>query len=181
MRLKAVDIRPRHDRTELVISASPAEALNIQSMVSALGTIDEAQDYTVTVEKKKKRRSNDANAYLWTLIGKLAAALDLPRTEVYKQLVREYGETTPTPIREDAVDFWIRQWTDRGIGWQCEDLGPCRNIPGYRTILNFYGSSEYDTKAMSRLIDGLIQECKEQGIETLTPDELKRMYKEETK
>ena len=31
---------------------------------------------------------------------------------------------------------------------------------------------------MSELINGLVSECKEQGIETLTPDELARMMKD---
>lgn len=44
--------------------------------------------------------------------------------------------------------------------------------------VNFYrikGSSQYNTREMSRLIDGLVSECKECGIETLTPEELERM------
>lgn len=40
------------------------------------------------------------------------------------------------------------------------------------------GSSTYDTKEMSELINGLVTECKEQGIETLPPDELARMMAE---
>ena len=37
------------------------------------------------------------------------------------------------------------------------------------------GSSTYNTEEMSKLIDGLVSECKEQGIETLPPEELERM------
>ena len=37
------------------------------------------------------------------------------------------------------------------------------------------GSSDYDTKEMSVLINGLVEECKEQGIETIPPDELRRI------
>lgn len=40
------------------------------------------------------------------------------------------------------------------------------------------GSSTYDTKEMSELINGLVAECKEQGIETLPPEELARMMAE---
>ena len=39
----------------------------------------------------------------------------------------------------------------------------------------YYGSHTYDTEEMSRLIDGVVTECRELGIETLPPDELKRM------
>ena len=45
----------------------------------------------------------------------------------------------------------------------------------YRTYMMLKGSSEYDTKEMSHLIDGLVSECKEMGIETLPPEELERM------
>ena len=48
----------------------------------------------------------------------------------------------------------------------------------YRTYTVLAGSSTYDTKEMSELINGLVSECKEQGIETLTPDELARMMKD---
>ena len=45
----------------------------------------------------------------------------------------------------------------------------------YRTYIMLRGSSSYDTKEMARLIDGLVSECKEVGIETLPPDEVERM------
>lgn len=45
----------------------------------------------------------------------------------------------------------------------------------YRTYMMLRGSHEYDTREMSQLIDGLISECREVGIETLTPGELERM------
>ena len=48
-------------------------------------------------------------------------------------------------------------------------------IEGYVNIRFFWGSSKYDTANMSRLIDGIISECKEQGIETLPPEELERL------
>lgn len=39
----------------------------------------------------------------------------------------------------------------------------------------YYGSHTYNTKEMSRLIDGVVTSCNELGIETLPPVELKRM------
>ena len=48
----------------------------------------------------------------------------------------------------------------------------------YRTYTVLAGSSTYDTKEMSELINGLVAECKEQGIETLPPEELARMMAE---
>ena len=51
-------------------------------------------------------------------------------------------------------------------------------IPGYRNLRCYYGSSTYDTKQMSQLIDNLVQDCKALGIETLTPDKLALLTEE---
>ena len=53
-------------------------------------------------------------------------------------------------------------------------------LPGCTNVILYYGSSSYDTEQMSSLIDLLVDDCKAQGIETATPDELAR-YKEEWK
>ena len=45
----------------------------------------------------------------------------------------------------------------------------------YRVYLLLRGSHTYNTAEMSSLIDGTVQDAKEQGIETATPDELERM------
>ena len=34
------------------------------------------------------------------------------------------------------------------------------------------GSSQYDTKEMSILIDGIVDECKQMGLETWPPDQI---------
>lgn len=52
------------------------------------------------------------------------------------------------------------------------DLGPCRNTAGYNNIRSYISSSDYDTEQMSRLIDMVVQDCKAEGIETMTPQEL---------
>lgn len=45
----------------------------------------------------------------------------------------------------------------------------------YRWFYQIKGSSEYNTKEMSHLIDGIVSECKEMKIETLPPWEVERM------
>ena len=50
---------------------------------------------------------------------------------------------------------------------------------GERVIVRaYYGSSQYNTKQMSRLIDMVVEGAKELGIETLTPEELARIKEE---
>ena len=66
----------------------------------------------------------------------------------------------------EAETFHIKPTTEVNIG-----------VDGttYRTYKMLRGSSTYDTKEMSRLIEGLVAECKDQGIDTLPPDEFNRM------
>ena len=45
----------------------------------------------------------------------------------------------------------------------------------YRAYYVLRGSSDYDSREMSILIDGTISDCQEVGIETMTPDELLRL------
>lgn len=130
-----------------------------------------------TIVKTKKKRSLDANAYMWVLVGKIAAEVGLPSDEVYRHAIREAGEYTPLPIRADAVEEFSRIWGAHGTGWFIDILDDSK-LPGYKLVRAYHGSSTYDTRQMSRLIDSIVQEAKNLGIETLTPFELDRMKEE---
>lgn len=132
-------------------------------------------EYDLTILKRRKKRSLDANAYCWSLIGKLAQKLKMKNIDVYRQYIRETGSFTIVPVKEDKIDKWEQIWEGNGIGWLCEDLGSCRNIKGYRNIKCYYGSSAYDSREMAHLIDMIVADCKDQGIETLPPDEIERL------
>ena len=125
-----------------------------------------------SLKLKLERRSNDANAYMWVLLGELSKVLNLSSEEIYKNIIRDFGAFEIIPIKEDKIEHWYEIWLSKGIGWICEDLGECKNTKGYHNIKSFYGSSTYDTKEMSRLIDAVVEECKLQDIETMTPAEL---------
>ena len=93
--------------------------------------------------------------------------------DVYRQLIPNVGGNSKIlPIREDAIEAWESIWSAGRTGWLCEDMGPCNGLPGYHNIRCFYGSSIYDTAQMSRLINLTVQEAKQLGIETMTPEEL---------
>lgn len=128
-------------------------------------------DINVEIKKYHKKRSLDANAYAWVLIDKLAEALKLTKEEVYREAVLNIGGVSQTVcVQEKAVEKLCESWRSHGIGWQTDTM-PSK-IPGCTNVLLYYGSSMYDTKQMSSLIDLLVMECKELGIETATPAEL---------
>lgn len=79
-------------------------------------------------------------------------------------------------IRKDAADALMTRWAKKGLGWQSEKV-PSK-VEGCVNLMLYYGSSAYDTRQMSQLIDIIVEECKELGIETKTPREL-ALLKEE--
>lgn len=131
--------------------------------------------YILTVKVFRKKRSLDANAYAWVLIGKLADAMRIPPTIVYKNAIQNIGGNYEIlPIRDEAVEKFKEAWEKNGLGWPCVDMGPSK-IAGYRNLRAYYGSSTYDTRQMSMLIDSLIQDCKALDIETLSEEKLSAM------
>ena len=126
---------------------------------------------------KGRNGALDANVHCWVLLDRLSEVTGIPPKELYRGLIPDVGGNCfVQPIRKDAVERWVEIWQSNGDGWVCEIMGDSK-IEGYVNVRSYYGSSQYDTAQMSRLIDLIVQECRQQGIETATPQELAR-YKE---
>lgn len=131
--------------------------------------------YDLEVREHRKKRSLDANAYAWMLINELAKVLRITPCEVYRQAIQSIGGNYEViPIKEEAAKHFRRIWEAQGLGWPCVDMGQSK-IPGYRNLRAYYGSSTYDTRQMSILIDNLVQDCKALGIETMSAEELESL------
>lgn len=142
-----------------------------QNIMNFLYTMKQ-KTYTVILKEFRKKRSLDANAYLWVLLGKISAEVNIPPEEVYRNAIRDIGGNYEVfPVRNDIADRFEGIWSHDHIGWIAENIGPSK-IEGYTNFRCFYGSSVYDTKQMSRLLDVVIDECKQLGIETMTDREL---------
>lgn len=127
--------------------------------------------YTCEVKEQHKKRSLDANAYFWVLADKLAEATRISKEDIYRHAIREIGgNSTTVCVRDMAAEKLCQGWEKNGLGWLA-DTFPSK-LPGCVNVTLYYGSSTYDTKQMSRLIDNIVQDCQAVGIETLTPDKL---------
>jgi hypothetical protein len=164
----------------LTLSCSKQEAMtSVQELKDILG---KGKVLSVEIKQYRKARSLDANGFLWVMCQKIAEKLSQPhapvtKDDVYRQAIRQVGQFTILPIRNDAVETWIYNWGHGRIGWVCENLGDSK-LEGYSNIRSYYGSSVYDTKSMSVLLDYIVSEAKEQGIETMTPEQLSIMKQE---
>lgn len=125
----------------------------------------------------RKRRSLDANAYCFVLLDKLSADLQTPKEELYRRYVKEIGGVSETVcVPNKAVDKLVSVWESRGLGWQT-DTFPSK-LEGCTNVILYYGSSVYDTKQMSRLIDSIVQDCVAIGIETKSEEEINSLLNE---
>lgn len=131
-------------------------------------------DVEITIKKWFKKRSLDANAYCWVLIDRLARVLNLPKETVYRDAIRQIGGVSEVVCVVSAgAEKLKRSWQKHGIGWQVEEM-PSK-LPGCTNLCLYYGSSVYDTRQMSQLVDHIVRECEEQGIPTISDEELERL------
>lgn len=147
--------------------------------------LDDLYDFTEVMDKPltiklapvRANRSLDSNAYFHVLCDKLRQVLNISMARCKNHLIADYGqieyvEDQPVYIKTTIPEE--RMIEREEIHTKCvrvaEENG--QDVYFYRI---YRGSHTYNTKEMAQLIEGTIQECKEQGIETATPAELKQM------
>lgn len=136
-----------------------------------INALAKCEKLSITAKRYRQKRSLDANAYAWVLMQKIAEAIHSDKWSVYLDLLQKYSrEFTFVICKEKAIDKLKELYRT------CIDLGEIEvnGIKGHQMQV-FYGSSTFDSKAMSVFIDGIVTECKELGIDTMPPEELKRM------
>lgn len=120
------------------------------------------------IKEKKSKRSLTANSYYWSLLNQLASVMRLSSEEVHFIMLKRYGVYEVVSVRSDIkVDGYFRYY--EAIGKSDLDGKEFTHYKIYK------GSSEMDSKEFSVLLDGLISECEEVGIPTLTPDEVAKL------
>lgn len=137
-----------------------------------LSSIDELvnKDLDIVAKRHREKRSLDANAYLWVLCQKIAQRIDSNKDNVYLELLGDAGVFTHSIVKPEAVQRVKEQWR------LVKELGEV-TVNGKKGIQLqlYFGSSTYNTKEMSVLIDEAVRRAKELDIETLPPRELKSM------
>lgn len=149
---------------------------DLKTVYRALKNIQELKANTVTFERQYEKRTNDANRYCWTLLEKLAKALDMPKEDIYREQIRDIPQKpSKVLVKASDADDEIKTWCKNGVGWYADIIGESTEHEGYVWIDRFKGSSKFDKKQMQILIDNIIYECKQFDIETRTPEQLARL------
>lgn len=135
--------------------------------------LDELKDKELKVQISvwRQDRSLNANNYCWKLLDEIAQRMHSTKEEVYQEIISKVGVFEILPIKNEAVDNFVDKWESRGLGWVCNIMRDSK-IPNYTNVIAYYGSSVYNTKEMSRLIDEVVQEAQALGVQVKTPQEL---------
>lgn len=157
------------------LSSGFTVTLNLPDAI--LPELQKLEEQALTIEFKKYRnhRSGEANAYFHVLVGKIASVLHTSAISVKNTMIGRYGQPE---LMNDKLELITTQIEPQEMAEQ-EYLHTV--LVHTKAIKDkvFYtyrvqrGSHTYDTKEMSELIDGTVQEAKDLGIETLPPDEIK--------
>lgn len=147
---------------------------------SGYDEVKDEEELDIQVRKQRKKRSLNANAYFHVLVDKLADKLNISKPRCKNIMIGRYGQPFYVDDSETAeAVIKTNIPVDRMLENETVHCFPCGHKEENGSELVFYkvfrGSSTYDTREMSILINGTVIECKEQGIETIPPDELERM------
>lgn len=130
--------------------------------------------YVAELKEHRKKRSMNANNYFWQLVDQIAEKLGREKEELYLEYVKRVGPFKDFTLSEDEAKTFRVAWSMLGTGWPTEQVD---YSPSGREVIvrAYYGSSQYNTRQMSRLIDMAVEDAKDLGIEVLTPMELDRL------
>lgn len=143
----------------------------IEKFLPLIFRLDKDIVYDVKIDKHREKRSLNANAYLWKLVTEIGNVLNKSKEEVYLQMLIDYGQSEMVSILSEIdVKGYFKYYKLAGTS--------ILNGKEFNHYKIYKGSSEYDTKEMSILLNGVVQEAKNLGIKTKDDIELERLIKE---
>lgn len=153
------------------ITGVPQITFSVNEKAELMSGYDALKDVELlTIEAKpfRKRRSLNANAYAWKLITDIADVLRAPKEAVYLQMLKRYGQSELISVLSHIpIAEYVKYHEEAG-----ESVLNGKLFKHYRV---FKGSSEFDTREMAVLIDGIVAEAKDLNIPTETPEEIDRI------
>lgn len=171
-----------------IITNKPSITFNLDNTINAtfkfhksalpdIETIKTEQIY-LTIKEYRKKRSLSQNAYMWVLLNKLAEKLHDTSENIYKHFIRDYGVRDYILVQDKAVEELRNRWEKKGIGWFAEVMSKSKTVDGTTVMIVYYGSSSYDSKEMSRVVDAVVESCQENEISTMTITEIMSLQNE---
>ena len=152
-----------------------------------VNSINDDKDYELEIKQKRDIRSLNANNYSWTLTDKLAdklivAGVKLSKEECHAEMIFRYGQVMVDENGEQVVYSTSQEVNMPEFFPYAKQIGESfLNGKVFKHYRIYRGSRSYNSKEFSIFLAGIVEECREQGIETMTPAEMALMmenYKE---
>lgn len=137
-----------------------------KDLIIYLATCDDDKEYEV--KEYKQKRSLDANSYYWALLTEIANTVRISKEDLHLKMLKEYGETYSILLpAEENIEGLIKYYETESVIKKGDRL--------FKSYKAYLPSSEMNTKQMSVLIDGVVSEAQDLGIETLTPSQIEEI------
>lgn len=133
-------------------------------LIKVLYDCDKEKVYEL--KEYKLKRNNNQNAKYWKLLGELSLVLKIGIEELHFQMLKNYSQRYEILVPSDTEI--------RGIEYYEKKSKIVKNGKEFTVYHIFTPSHELNTDEFSILMNGLIEECKQQGIDTRSPDEIRR-------
>lgn len=139
-----------------------------RELLQGCDALKDVDALTITAKPYRKRRSLNANAYAWKLITDIADVLRAPKDFIYIQMLKRYGQSQLISVTANVqIGAYVKYYEEVG-----ESTLHGKQFKHYRI---YKGSSEFDTREMAILIDGIVEEAQALGIQTEPPEEIERI------
>ena len=128
--------------------------------------LDESKKYDVKISYHTEKRTLTANAYYWVLVNKIANVLQTSKEEVHEKMIKRYSQREYISVLEqvDIEKYGIRYY-DEGVNFT-------QNGKRFKSYIIYENSSDMNKLEFSILVEGIVSEAQEMGIETLTPEQI---------
>lgn len=147
------------------------DTCKIEKILPLIFRLDKDTLYDIKIVKHRKKRSNNANSYLWELCTQIGNVMNLSKNEVYLQMLKDYGQSMLIPVKKgNKPNGFIKYYE-----FECSSQLNGKEADWYKI---YKGSSEYDTYEMNILLNGVVQEAKNLGIKTKEDLEIERLIEE---
>lgn len=146
-----------------------------------LAKLEEHKDRELVIDTKlyRKGRSLNANAYFWKLCDEIAKVLGSDKDTIYLMELEKYGVFSDMEVIAEAADIVAAHFRHVSELYRYDtvraDTGETRAMVALRC---YTGSHEYDTKEMSDLINGTVNDAKDLGIDTWTREEIEYLVRQ---
>lgn len=150
---------------------NPIISLVLNERNPALKMVEELhkeEKLSIKIDKHRQKRSLNANNYAWKLITEMGNKLHESKEDIYFKMLKDYGQSEMISVMAHIpIGGYVKCFEEAG-----ESTLNGKLFKHYKV---YKGSSEFDTKEMSVFIDGIVNEAKNLGIPTDTPDQIAKM------